>query len=289
LPTFNLEDQREIPKFRQLRKRADTANAVTQPEVARILNVSEDSIQRAQKVLKLGVPELIEKVERGEIEVKPAAKIAEVKPRFIEFDGCVPLINFIVSLNLHRRHLSEGQRGVVAAKIETMRQGRQNKDANLHVSRAEAAELSADLREADKGEASEKAAAVVNVSPRTVERASKVIKTGIPELVSAVDSGAIAVSKASRIAALPPEEQKEVVARGEAGIKLGEFLRKQKEEHGLNPGGRPTEKTGTAEVQVSIPTLAAVGISRNLSSEAQMLAALPEREKIKVKTGANLR
>jgi transposase len=77
LPTFNLEDQREIPKFRQLRKRADTANAVTQPEVARILNVSEDSIQRAQKVLKQGVPELIEKVERGEIEVKPAAKIAQ--------------------------------------------------------------------------------------------------------------------------------------------------------------------------------------------------------------------
>jgi hypothetical protein len=192
---------------------------------------------------------------------------------------------------LHRRQLNESQRAIVAAKIATMKQGERTdlSPNGEKLSQGEAAELSADLREADKGKASEKAAAVVNVSPRTVERASKVIKTGIPELVSAVDSGAIAVSKASRIAALPPEEQKEVVARGEAGIKLGEFLRKQKEEHGLNPGGRPTEKTGTAEVQVSIPTLAAVGISRNLSSEAQMLAALPEREKIKVKTGANLR
>jgi hypothetical protein len=66
-----------IANLEQGQKKADTAQAVTQTEVARILNVSEDSIQRAQKVLKQGVPELIEKVERGEIEVKPAAKIAQ--------------------------------------------------------------------------------------------------------------------------------------------------------------------------------------------------------------------
>jgi hypothetical protein len=39
-----------------------------------------------------------------------------------------------------RRHLDESQRAMVAAKLETMKQGRPGKDANLHVLRADAAE-----------------------------------------------------------------------------------------------------------------------------------------------------
>jgi hypothetical protein len=123
---------------------------------------------------------------------------AEVKPRFIEFDGCVPLINFILSLNLHRRHLDEGQRGIVAAKVESLRHGQRadiSRDANLHVcTRSEAADL-------------------LNVSPRTVASASKVLREGIPELVREVESGNIAVSTASKIASLPPEKQAEEIAK----------------------------------------------------------------------------
>jgi len=81
---------------------------------------------------------------------------AVVKPRFIEFDGCVSLINSIVSLNLHRRHLSESQRAMVAAKIATMKRG-DNQHASIEAtSQTEAAEL-------------------LNVSRSAVQRASTVL------------------------------------------------------------------------------------------------------------------
>jgi len=48
-------------------KKADTAIAVTQPEAAKLINISEDSIQRARKVQEEGVPELVQAVDTGEI------------------------------------------------------------------------------------------------------------------------------------------------------------------------------------------------------------------------------
>lgn len=65
----------------------------------------------------------------------------------VEFEGDDPL-GFVISHNLHRRHLSESQRGVVAAKLANMRVGGDGSNqysncANWHncTSRAEAAEL----------------------------------------------------------------------------------------------------------------------------------------------------
>jgi phage N-6-adenine-methyltransferase len=52
--------------------------AIAQPEAAKLLNVSEDSIQRARKVLDQGTHDLIQKVDSGELAVSTAAKIAEL-------------------------------------------------------------------------------------------------------------------------------------------------------------------------------------------------------------------
>ena len=46
---------------------------------------------------------------------------AEIKPHFRQWDGNGSLVSFIVSLNLHRRHLDESQRAMVAAKIASKR------------------------------------------------------------------------------------------------------------------------------------------------------------------------
>lgn len=61
--------------------------------------------------------------------------------------------------------------------------------------------VSADLREPIQGKSksSEQAAEAVNVSPRSVESASRVIERGVPELANAVLSGTASVSAAAEI------------------------------------------------------------------------------------------
>jgi hypothetical protein len=62
--------------------------------------------------------------------------------------------------------------------------------------------------------ARDEAAAIVNVSPRLVIHACKVLKHGCEELIEAVDSGKLAVSMASALAGLPQAQQARVVAAG---------------------------------------------------------------------------
>lgn len=109
----------------------------------------------------------------------------------------------MVSLNLRRRHLSEGQRAWAAAQIANLSHGGDRKSdqaANLPVvSQAKAAEL-------------------MNVSDRTVRNASVVRDHGVPELQQKVASGLVAPSTAADVARLPAAEQLEVIARGEREI-----------------------------------------------------------------------
>ena len=104
-----------------------------------------------------------------------ACDIAAVKPRFTAYTGKDPL-GYVVSKNLHRRHLNESQRGMVAARMATMEHGeiggghdrQSGKSAGL-VSQSEAAKL-------------------LNVGERTV-RDAKAILRDAPEKAAAVESG----------------------------------------------------------------------------------------------------
>lgn len=125
-----------------------------------------------------------------------------IEPQFRTWDGGDSLVSFVVSLNLHRRHLSESQRAMVAAKLATMQHGgdrKSDQDANLHldrVSRTEAADL-------------------LQVSPRSVANARVVYTDGAPELVAAVERGDVAVSAAAEVATLPAEWQDVIVSNGD--------------------------------------------------------------------------
>jgi hypothetical protein len=123
---------------------------------------------------------------------------AGVEPRYVEFAGDDPLA-FVISANLHRRHLSESQRAMVAAKLATLKDGQ----------RADRVEQALPI-----GRASE----LLNVGARSVARAREVRDRGAPELVHAVESGDVAVSTAADLATLPSEQQAEIVARGEREI-----------------------------------------------------------------------
>ncbi|MCK6552656.1 MT-A70 family methyltransferase [Myxococcota bacterium] len=143
-----------------------------------------------------------------------ACELARVEPRFHVwtkgFDG-PSATALVIALNAKRRHLTEGQRSMVAARAkplfeaeakERMREaGREKGQANLP----------------DAGQARDHAAKLVGVSPRTVEHACSVLRGAVPEVIAAVDAGKLAVSSAADLAKLPPDRQRAVLARADLG------------------------------------------------------------------------
>ena len=121
-----------------------------------------------------------------------------ITPTFRTWDGGDGLVAFVVSLNLHRRHLSESQRAMVAAKLANMPRGgdRKTESKDQLISRFDAAEM-------------------LSVSVPSVMRARAVQSTGAPELVAAVERGDVAVSAAAEVATLPTEWQRVIVEHGE--------------------------------------------------------------------------
>lgn len=146
-----------------------------------------------------------------------ACKMAGVEPmtKNVKVDNPV---SHVLSLNLHRRHLDQSQKSMVAARArevfdvmakdrmhEGQERGRQNQKAsgaNLPQTNSERGPRSRDL-----------AAKAVGVGGRTVDYATKVLNEGTDELIEAVDKGEIAVSKAAEIAKLPAEEQAKEIDR----------------------------------------------------------------------------
>lgn len=70
------------------------------------------------------------------------------------------------------------------------------------------------VRKGDTRDLAAKAAGFGN--GKTYEQAKTVIESGVPELVAAVDAGKVSVSAAATVAALPAQEQREVVQAGKA-------------------------------------------------------------------------
>lgn len=88
----------------------------------------------------------------------------------------------------------KSQRALVGAKIKPLFEDeakkRQLATQNNNAAKAVVANLP---QQVETGKAREQAAQAVNVSPRSVENASKVLREGTPELVQAVETGHVAV------------------------------------------------------------------------------------------------
>src|SRR5262249_55098335 len=121
-----------------------------------------------------------------------ACQQAGVDCQFENYEGNDPAA-YVVSLNLKRRHLDESQRAMVAAKLATFKRG-----DNQHTP----------IGEASKG----KAAELLNVGKRSVDRTAAVCDQGTAELIHAVEAGKVKVSIAADIATLSPEEQRAILA-----------------------------------------------------------------------------
>jgi N6-adenosine-specific RNA methylase IME4 len=125
-----------------------------------------------------------------------ACEAAGIEPVFTVYTGDDP-VAFVVSLNLRRRHSDESQRAMVAAKLATLRAGDNQHSEGLPIGRS---------------------SELLNVGERSVARAREVQEHGTPELVHAVERGAVSVSAAADVATLSAQEQREIVARGEREI-----------------------------------------------------------------------
>lgn len=154
-----------------------------------------------------------------------ACELAGVPPRFVEWDGVGSPLAFIVSRNLRRRHLNESQRSILGAQVKAMFE-------------EEAAERKAATQFGDRGEhphvgefdvekrreltvfanlqtphmhSHVEAANLLNVSPRSISTAAKVIESGDPEVIDAVVAGDISVSDAAAVVDLPKDTQRQAL------------------------------------------------------------------------------
>jgi len=133
----------------------------------------------------------------------------------VQFEGDdAAALAFVISTNLHRRHLDESQRAWVASKLANMRQGE----------RTDIVEISTkSVSQAD-------AAKMLNVSRESVNKAKAVRDHGVRELHEKVEKGEVAVSVASKIAKLPESTQREILKdeRPEQAIKKVARAEKEK-------------------------------------------------------------
>jgi len=114
-----------------------------------------------------------------------------IEPIFREWDRQGELVDFVVALNLRRRHLTTTQRAVVAFKmlpvIEAQAKERQMRRAGSVP----------EILPEQKGDARDQAAALVGVSGRYVSEVKKIVMEA-PEFLQAMETGALTLQGAKR-------------------------------------------------------------------------------------------
>jgi SAM-dependent methyltransferase len=126
-----------------------------------------------------------------------ACAAAGVTPHFQTWTGEGSLLDFVLSLNLHRRHLDSFQRACVAQNILPMLEA-EAKARQLAVQNNNAGRAVPDkFPELEKGESRDKAAAAVKTNGRYVSEAKKLKETA-PELFEQAIRGKISRKQAKR-------------------------------------------------------------------------------------------
>lgn len=129
-----------------------------------------------------------------------------VEPRFLELDKTSDPWKYVISHNLHRRHLTTSQRAAVAGKLATLKHG-----DNQHT-KEDGQNCPSSI---------EDAANALNVSPRSVKSAKKVQEEGSKAVQQAIEEGALTVGLAAKLVAAVPgkADQTAILAGGKEAVK----------------------------------------------------------------------
>ncbi|TDX72614.1 N6-adenosine-specific RNA methylase IME4 [Neorhizobium sp. R1-B] len=117
---------------------------------------------------------------------------AGIVPRYCEYQGDDPL-GFVLSLNLRRRHLTESQRAMVAAKIVDWERG---------INQVTSGSANLPTREAARR---------LSISERAVVSAKRIREHGSENLIRAIDSGKISVSAGAELSYLERQAQEDAL------------------------------------------------------------------------------
>jgi hypothetical protein len=114
-----------------------------------------------------------------------ACELAGRIPRTREYVNRDP-VGFVLSANLHRRHLNEAQRALVAAQLANLKVGDNQKS---------------------EGTSIEVAATLLNISRASVERAKVILTKGDPNLIAAVQQGDMSLTAGAQEAAQQQQDK----------------------------------------------------------------------------------
>lgn len=135
-----------------------------------------------------------------------ACEIADIEPTFVNVQVDDPVV-YVLSRNLHRRHLSLSQRAMIAVKVKDHFAA----EAKKRMLAGKKSDPRVTLPQGRTGKARDQAGAVLGVSGSLVDRATKVLTDGVPELVEQVESGKLSVTPAAKASALPATRQRKFV------------------------------------------------------------------------------
>jgi hypothetical protein len=107
-----------------------------------------------------------------------------VEPKTTDYSGTDP-IKFVLSMNLHRRHLNASQRALIAAELSNMTRG--NPDWSSPI-----------VEKTTIGAPQGKLAETMNVNRSTVNSGKLLLKEGTPDQIKAVRAGKASVTMIAR-------------------------------------------------------------------------------------------
>lgn len=123
-----------------------------------------------------------------------ACQRINIAPTRTTYNGSDP-VGFVVSKNLHRRHLNESQRAMVAAKVANLKHGQ----------RADYKRENEDRPIGQSAVSIDGAAKMVNVGTQSVIRAKRILSQGTEKDIKDIESG---VKKVSSLAEKLPKQKR---------------------------------------------------------------------------------